>query len=62
MADELERGLFLLGATAVEDKLQDLVPETIHDFISASKNKNILYKKINVNFFNERYKSMDVNR
>jgi phospholipid-transporting ATPase len=28
---EFERGLFLLGATAVEDRLQDEVPETIKD-------------------------------
>ena len=33
--------MYLLGATAVEDKLQDLVPETIHDFLQAS-NKLIL--------------------
>jgi P-type E1-E2 ATPase len=26
-----EQGLTLIGATAVEDKLQDKVPETIHD-------------------------------
>lgn len=29
--DSLERGLTLLGATAVEDQLQDNVPETIFD-------------------------------
>jgi len=29
--DKFERGLVLLGATAVEDRLQDNVPETIHD-------------------------------
>ena len=28
---DIERNLVLLGATAVEDKLQDKVPETIHD-------------------------------
>lgn len=28
--------MFVLGATAVEDKLQDLVPETIRDFLLAS--------------------------
>lgn len=35
---EIERraGLELLGATAVEDRLQDLVPECIADFLSAS--------------------------
>lgn len=30
VAEEIETGLFLLGATAIEDKLQDGVPETIH--------------------------------
>lgn len=29
--DRFERNLVLLGATAVEDRLQDNVPETIHD-------------------------------
>jgi phospholipid-transporting ATPase len=29
--DTIEKNLFLLGATIVEDKLQDLVPETIRD-------------------------------
>lgn len=29
-AELIERDLFLLGATAVEDKLQDGVPDTIH--------------------------------
>ena len=28
---EMESGLTLLGATAVEDRLQDNVPEVIHD-------------------------------
>ncbi|KAJ7700010.1 hypothetical protein B0H17DRAFT_1196026 [Mycena rosella] len=31
VSDELERDLRLLGATAIEDKLQDQVPETIAD-------------------------------
>jgi phospholipid-translocating ATPase len=31
VSDEMERGLRLLGATAIEDKLQDGVPETIAD-------------------------------
>lgn len=30
-SDELERDLRLLGATAIEDRLQDGVPETIAD-------------------------------
>lgn len=29
-AEIIERDLFLLGATAIEDKLQDGVPDTIH--------------------------------
>ncbi|KAH8611427.1 putative Cation transport ATPase (P type) Phospholipid translocating P type ATPase C terminal [Trypanosoma vivax] len=32
---ELERKLWLLGATAIEDKLQDKVPETISFFLNA---------------------------
>jgi hypothetical protein len=35
VAEEMEVELFLLGATAVEDRLQDLVPETLADFIKA---------------------------
>jgi phospholipid-translocating ATPase len=31
VSDEIERGLRLLGATAIEDRLQDGVPETIVD-------------------------------
>ena len=31
VSDELERNLRLLGATAIEDRLQDGVPETIAD-------------------------------
>jgi phospholipid-translocating ATPase len=31
VSDELERDLRLLGATAIEDRLQDGVPETIRD-------------------------------
>lgn len=31
MYSNLEQDLTLIGATAVEDKLQDEVPETIHD-------------------------------
>lgn len=33
--DEFERGLVLLGGTAVEDRLQDNVPETINDLQEA---------------------------
>ncbi|KAI9179525.1 phospholipid transporting ATPase [Blastocladiella emersonii ATCC 22665] len=35
VADDLEQGLTLLGATAIEDKLQDQVPETIQKLIAA---------------------------
>jgi phospholipid-transporting ATPase len=42
LIDEIEQDLFLLGATAVEDKLQDKVPETIADLLRASKNFAII--------------------
>lgn len=32
----LEQDLYLIGATAVEDKLQPEVPETIADFLKAN--------------------------
>lgn len=35
VAEMIERDLFLLGATAIEDKLQDGVPETIHTLQNA---------------------------
>ncbi|KAJ3502673.1 hypothetical protein NLJ89_g8781 [Agrocybe chaxingu] len=35
VANELEQGLHLLGATAIEDRLQDGVPETIEDLKKA---------------------------
>jgi len=35
LQNELENELFLLGATALEDKLQEGVPETIEDFNNA---------------------------
>jgi phospholipid-transporting ATPase len=34
-AEVIERSMFLLGATAIEDKLQDGVPETIHHLQTA---------------------------
>lgn len=34
-AELIERDLFLLGATAIEDKLQDGVPDTIHTLQTA---------------------------
>lgn len=36
LVDQLERNLTLIGATAVEDKLQERVPETIYDLIKAN--------------------------
>lgn len=33
--DELERDLHLLGSSAIEDKLQDKVPETIESLMNA---------------------------
>lgn len=35
MANLIEKDLYLLGATAVEDKLQDRVPETLDALIKA---------------------------
>ena len=35
VSDEIEQGLRLLGATAIEDRLQDGVPETIADLKEA---------------------------
>ncbi|THH16144.1 hypothetical protein EW146_g4435 [Bondarzewia mesenterica] len=35
VSDEIEQGLILLGATAIEDRLQDGVPETIADLKKA---------------------------
>ena len=32
---DLEQGIYLIGATAVLDRLQDEVPETIRDLIRA---------------------------
>ncbi len=34
--NELEKGFYLIGATAVLDRLQDDVPETIRDLIRAN--------------------------
>jgi magnesium-transporting ATPase (P-type) len=36
--EEMENGFMLLGVTAVEDKLQDDVPETLADFLKANIN------------------------
>lgn len=37
LAEGVERNLTLIGCTAVEDRLQDEVPETIRDMLKASK-------------------------
>ena len=34
--DKMEMDLYGIGATCVEDKLQDKVPETIHSLLKAS--------------------------
>ena len=34
-AEQVERYLFLIEATAIEDKLQEQVPETIHELVRA---------------------------
>ena len=47
LADSIEKDLILIGATAVEDKLQDKVPETIFDLIKAG----ILFIKEYILFF-----------
>jgi len=35
LIDQFEKDFYILGVTAVEDKLQDEVPETINDFLKA---------------------------
>lgn len=36
LVSDLEQGIFLVGATAVLDRLQEDVPDTIRDLIRAS--------------------------
>jgi P-type E1-E2 ATPase len=36
LAATVEKDIYLIGATAVEDKLQDNVPQTIADLIKAN--------------------------
>jgi len=36
LAETVEKDIFLMGATAVEDKLQENVPQTIADLIRAN--------------------------
>jgi magnesium-transporting ATPase (P-type) len=45
---EVEKDLFLLGCSAVEDRLQDEVPETIARLLEASKNYLIRHKSLDV--------------
>lgn len=40
-ASFIEKDLILIGVTAVEDKLQEEVPETIQDLLMAGKIKGI---------------------
>ncbi len=40
LADDIQKDLVLIGATAVEDKLQDQVPQVIADLLRASKKIN----------------------
>ena len=51
LISDLETSLYLIGATAVLDRLQDEVPETLRDMIRASTFSTIL-----------RHKSLDVDR
>lgn len=37
ISEEVEKDLLLIGATALEDRLQDKVPETIEYLLKASK-------------------------
>ena len=55
IAEDIETDLTLIGATAVEDKLQDNVPKTIADLIKAST-ITLLHTLI----LELRYKGMDV--
>jgi P-type E1-E2 ATPase len=45
LSDKWERELYLIGATAVEDKLQDKVPETIADLLRASNSLFLIFLK-----------------
>lgn len=42
LASLIEKDLILIGVTAVEDKLQEEVPETIQDLLMAGNIKKIL--------------------
>ena len=45
LAKTVEKDIYLIGATAVEDKLQDKVPQTIADLIRASILYNVIFTK-----------------
>lgn len=63
IAEEIEQNLTLIGATAVEDRLQDNVPQTIYDLIRAS---NYIASKKRIRVLTEfllfRNQSVDANR
>ncbi len=42
-AEIIEKNMFLLGATAIEDKLQDGVPDTIHTLQTAGIKVGIVF-------------------
>ena len=46
IAEEIEKDLYLLGCSAVEDRLQDNVPKVIQDLLIASIYKPIHYPLI----------------
>ena len=54
-AELIEKDLFLLGATAIEDKLQEGVPDTIHTLQMAGI-KVFGFSFITVNLFNIHYR------
>ena len=47
-AEIIEKDLFLLGATAIEDKLQDGVPDTIHTLQAAGI--KVMCYRLHINF------------
>jgi len=40
IAEEIEKDLYLIGCSAVEDRLQDNVPKVIQDLLIASNEKH----------------------
>jgi hypothetical protein len=53
--DEIENCLTLIGATGIEDKLQDGVPETIDNLLRANINVWMLTgdKQVQIEFYNQ---------